>query len=517
MQEARQEEYTHAQVTATVTPPLRTTTITTTTTMGGDTQLRDLLRDGWAPGAWKSPIVNPTEPYAVVEDHLVRYRGFDTLVPYTFTQLVERIAQPILDTLLDPESHCRVYVLCCDDRSNTPKLKVEEQVDRIQKVKASEANRGLLPVDPYPVGTTLCDAGVQLPDGTQQLLCLRRLALSRWYGAPAEAPWSNLGNQLWQYVLDHLAERMAVCPLEDRTLILDYDKAGPWEVRAGNVPLHRTDWAHGHGESDTSEVWWSKHLVAARPQLKHIVWVSNDTDRIPIYCSYHPRREDKVTLWWHVKPGNTMVDLAKMAEGILERGRDTLQRTPPLKFQSLAQFVFLFIVCGVDNVKKKYYAHGFGCRDLLNAVLKMDYHALKTPEARFDAFLSYLYQAETVQAKQPLVIATKSCPGKRKFETEDDDDKENVPLAETVFEQLRREDRDPKRKKPKWTLLPSPRERAWQAACVDWTQRYWEHADTGERDPEPQMPAGLMEEREARRPASESAKGPRKTKRLEAS
>lgn len=313
--------------------------------MGLDGWVKRTLRLSWAPLAFEPRRTHPNEPFAILDDFLIRYKGLPTVgATYSLKELFE-VMWRCTHHLMDPQSACVVTVVVIDDKTNVFALKADTQAERVAAAHRSHEQNGVAGVEPYAIGSVLDDDGIIEPDCNVQRICLRRLALSRGIRGV-----SNAGNDLWLAMVPMIRQAMQACP-PGRKFIFDVDKRGPLVFTNDSMEMH-ADLAHDLGEADPALVWWSHHL---RPLTVH--WISTDSDLIALYLVWHHRMNgtDMPSVFWH-HDRNEMVNMRVLAE--------TLVRRAPLSV-----LVYAFILCGCDFVHKKFICDGFGPAAIVQATV----------------------------------------------------------------------------------------------------------------------------------------------------
>jgi hypothetical protein len=468
--------------------------------MGGDPEVKKFLSGVIAVEAFKHAgtpewdQLFTTRPYIVILDYLIYFKGLPVERMWTLEALFRHFWKRIAKHLFDPTYKLTMFVVTCDDRSNVAQAKGDTQAARVDAAVKSYKKRGLdEEVQPYPLGTVFVPQGVRLPDGDEQPICLRRLALSRCYNGTR----SNLGNELWQAFHSYIfveMDRLKGGPLEHRTLMFDHDKKGPWYFHPGKPAIQLLHRAHDLGEADPANIWWANISQDNKLPDGSCVDVhidSSDGDHMPLSMLYMEYRDTLLTskLWWHCTSDEVAVDMNKVAEQVLTR------------FQSPEHFALAFYLSGCDYTVKKYYANFFNCRAIMDAVARVDLREIKSSvaatikaaaaaasastesEDRF-AWVPAFFRRFLLELYFPKLSTVKvaAVPGVRP--------KTAADYTVDVMREMCA------RKKSKTLRFPSVLETAYQEQNLQWLVTYGATAKDGKKPKDPAPPcAALLEER----------------------
>lgn len=306
----------------------------------------------WAPRAWLKvlpPLSSGSKGRVLFEDKLCHMHEF-AYIPggringlRTSKDISKLVQQSIQKHFYVMSSDVKILIINFDDDMNMPPEKAKEQEKR-SKAK-----------NPYPANVEFVDEGivVQLPlSGVKETVPQIELVdLSRVMDSRPVRP------KLWDYVRKDMQK---IQYPSHATIILNYNKSGPWLWTKGKPAVHMTQWAHDLKESDTApcEIWY---------KLFHeydFINDSVDTDRIAIDSSYLMSCDEKFmpkSILWRYKDkaeqAHQLVDMKILME-------DTLKYTG----LSAAQFIRACILCKSDFYDKSLISNQMGPATIFNAV-----------------------------------------------------------------------------------------------------------------------------------------------------
>lgn len=503
--------------------------------MGLDGEIKKRVRDVWAVGCFTSGMRRPNTSHVSIVDYLTKFMcipGRDAADSITHT--LDQMGKYLTREIRDP-----VCVVICDYRARVPKLKRNTQNKRIASHAKATADKGLAPAVPYPSDAAFDTAGGCVTwtedDGTVVMedLCLRRLAMSRWFGAPDDpARHSNLGSQVALWATMHGAIQAFVAQsLFTRHVIFDYDDGGAWNFRKdASGPTRDTDNPHELGEADTAMAYWYRKFDGTTDNI-HLH--TNDGDQMAIYAMYHdsrtPAQLAKTRIWWHCEKG-VAVDLCKMVTLMLEKPF-ALPDGRTVHFPSGRAIGLFFLMCHSDFVDERVYSFGVNVDDMLIAFLAIDWKRMNTlahgpnQTAFLEHWLVLLHQRklpggktlvpadhrkvvpmvsierirERYREKEVVSLATLVAKhAKEQKEFYDQTTRELAAMGAALMDQdscqvavARRKaasaDLDAKQQAQlanRW-LFPSAAELDWAAAVIQWNFSYWQMAPQGIAPPEP--------------------------------
>ena len=310
--------------------------------MGIEGSIRLEQKSRWSPGAWLSVMPGKTpgsRGKAILQDSLCKQHSL-AQVPagvrinhsWTSRDLAKRFFQPVQEHFYSSSSAVRVIVFSLDDDFNTPKEKAREQAQR-DKARPQYAkdvdfvDHGV--VRKLPISPTETVDQVELID-------LAKVIASR-----------TVRKKLWQYYLKYM--KTVQLPL-GTSVILSFDRAGPWLFQGGKAPVQMTQWCHNLGETDVGILFWIWMLRDFDLEIETI-----DTDYIPICFSYLSAAPTDVwpkSLIWKYEEirgsgkakskTNQIVDLLKLYKNTTE--------ITALKPQA---FVLACVLCSTDFFDKQ--------------------------------------------------------------------------------------------------------------------------------------------------------------------
>jgi len=340
--------------------------------MGGDTQIRKLLKESVATHAWKEGevVMDPSVDgrWVVIEDIMTwlhSWKGPRWNDTFTREELVAGITERYLASLRDlPVDHA---VICADEMSRVPLEKHKEQAARTAAFRAQrpakrtklsaraqkqldkltqQHTKGLwtdpqfrtlrdeiydcmdvpAPSRPSAAAAAAAAASVEQKDGAElslypddALLCPEGI---RYRHPTTQADTTerlhlprllhsrNVRQQIWTALVDYLQSGLVDIPAQ-KTLILDHFVEGP-VVFTNDGWVQRKDLRHNFGEGEMMCIYWACFFERYACVIDTI-----DTDLMPLAVHYlatvHPARQRKL-LWryWHTNH----VDLIALTNAI---------------------------------------------------------------------------------------------------------------------------------------------------------------------------------------------------------
>jgi hypothetical protein len=364
-------------------------------------------------------ILNEHGVYSWETDLLCFYRQW-VFRPFTSRELIQGIVMKrVTKFMQDPAMNCQILRLIVDDTTRSNPLKAMEQATRIKDAEKQtdkqiredldlpewQEGEELLKLKKYPANSLFNDDGIcENPEpgldeqGNPIPLVFEPIVSQRMFGSPREVK-----SNWWAFVVDCIKDNKHHLILPGRTLMFEYRNEFIWEITntTSKCDLEQT---HDHLEAEPSLMYWAR-LDHQKGLMVHIE--TNDSDLLAKGFCYAMHPTPHKTL---LKRPRLFLHNPLMNHG---RGYSTpakwcdLERFTELLCQRFGmtpvQLVFAFIVGGVDNVNRQWYAPRFGVVDVLFAV-KQTFTNMPDPKDHiqfnqiFPYFLRHLYQQDLTKS-----------------------------------------------------------------------------------------------------------------------
>jgi hypothetical protein len=455
--------------------------------MGGDTELRSILRDEIAKEAF-----HIIEPYTLSSNNNCNVSIFDCLTRLRSCPSALMSGQQFFQLFITPvqnaiERNDYAVVLLIDYGKFQPKQKEEEHKERAKQQKAT---------DSYRKGCTINDQGLLNEDGEQT--------------GPFEVGRLMCSGHMRFQICQYFQSKLEKLPMKvtDPLIVFDWNgETGPWCNRSSSL-VHQH--LHHHGESDTSIPYWIRWF-AQYNEISAINVYSTDTDMIPIllltsqWLGLITRRDaPQVSIYWSYteKVNESESDVVITTKE--KRKRKTMvacekvNRTVWVDIEQLEicieqrllidQYVVFFILCGTDFVKRKRLAPGFGCKQLYDAFEKyLDNDDVIDGRIDLSLLLRILY---TTQVKWLCQYGLLFNDDDGWYELEEIRD---AFKARAIEENRKRKKKDNLKEYSPKQFIPSDEELEDTESMIAWNYKYWSAASRakwleGDKEMRPEWP-----------------------------